>query len=176
MYFAASALDFQLLRVKFKALRAELLVVGDPPRLGSSNRRLKIGSHRRRIRPSLIAAQPLPSPLLSPVNRLQATGTYVKLREMDMMTTDTMESRRGSRSEAQEHSEGALAKAIEKQTAKLPSDVFLWAAGASIIGSLTLKVIGREHNALFVGQWAAPFLLLGIYNKIVKVNGSDRTE
>ena len=39
--------------------------------------------------------------------------------------------------------------------------------------SLTLKIIGRQHTALFVGQWAAPFLLLGIYNKIVKVAGSD---
>ena len=30
--------------------------------------------------------------------------------------------------EAQEHSEGPLAKAIEEQTAKLPSDTFLWLA------------------------------------------------
>ena len=30
--------------------------------------------------------------------------------------------------------------------------------------------------ALFVGQWAAPFLLFGVYNKIVKVEGSDKTE
>ena len=27
--------------------------------------------------------------------------------------------------------------------------------------------------ALFVGQWAAPFLILGIYNKLVKLHGSD---
>jgi len=26
-----------------------------------------------------------------------------------------------------------------------------------------------------VGQWAAPFLLLGIYNKMVKQHGSDST-
>lgn len=69
--------------------------------------------------------------------------------------------------------EGKVAKAIEEQTAKLPSDTFLWAAGASMAISLTLKIIGRKHTALFVGQWAAPFLLLGIYNKIVKVAGSD---
>ena len=28
-------------------------------------------------------------------------------------------------------------------------------------------------NRMFVGQWAAPFLLLGIYNKLVKQHGSD---
>ena len=76
--------------------------------------------------------------------------------------------------EAEQHSEGIVARTIEQQTAKLPSDVFLWAAGASIVGSLTLKMAGKEQDALFVGQWAAPFLLLGIYNKIVKVAGSDR--
>ena len=72
-----------------------------------------------------------------------------------------------------EHAEGAVARTIEQQTAKLPSDLFLWAAGASIIGSLCLQFSGRQHDALFVGQWAPTFLLLGLYNKIVKVAGSD---
>jgi hypothetical protein len=72
-----------------------------------------------------------------------------------------------------ERKEGPLAKAIESQTAKLPSDVFLWAAIGSMTASLTLKLLGKNHTALFVGQWAAPFLLLGVYNKIVKVEGHD---
>jgi len=33
--------------------------------------------------------------------------------------------------------------------------------------------MGRERDAVFVGQWAPTFLLLGVYNKIVKVAGSD---
>ncbi len=77
-------------------------------------------------------------------------------------------------SEAQSHSEGGLAYSIEEQTAKIPSDVFLWAATGSIVGSLALKMSGKDHEALFVGQWAPTFLLLGLYNKIVKVAGSDR--
>lgn len=77
--------------------------------------------------------------------------------------------------ENQEHSEGKVARAIEEQTAKLPSDLFLWAALASMGVSLTLKCLGKRHNALFVGQWAAPFLLLGVYNKLVKTEGHDRT-
>jgi hypothetical protein len=72
-----------------------------------------------------------------------------------------------------EHSEGKVATAIEEQTAKLPSDIFLWASIASMGASLTLKLIGHKHTALFVGQWAAPFLLLGIYNKLVKLEGHD---
>lgn len=79
-----------------------------------------------------------------------------------------------STSEAEKHSEGPIAKSIEEYTAQLPSDTFLFAAGASIVGSMVLKFCGRPHDALFVGQWVAPFLLLGVYNKIVKVAGSDR--
>jgi hypothetical protein len=72
-----------------------------------------------------------------------------------------------------ERKEGPVARAIESQTAKLPSDTFLWAAVGSMAASLTLKLLGKNHTALFVGQWAAPFLLFGVYNKLVKVEGHD---
>lgn len=72
-----------------------------------------------------------------------------------------------------EHTEGPVARAIEQQTAKLPSDTFLWLAGGSIAASLTLKFMGRDRDAVFVGQWAPTFLILGLYNKLVKVAGSD---
>ena len=75
-----------------------------------------------------------------------------------------------------EQREGSVAKAIETQTAKLPSDVFLWAAMGSIATSLTLGAMGQKHGSLFVGQWAPTFLILGLYNKLVKQLGSDRTE
>lgn len=69
--------------------------------------------------------------------------------------------------------EGKLTKEIESLSAKVPSVVYLTAALASMAGSLTLKLMGRKSSALFIGQWAAPFLLLGIYNKIVKTEGHD---
>jgi hypothetical protein len=72
-----------------------------------------------------------------------------------------------------EHKEGQVASAIEEQTAKIPSDVFLWAALGSMAISLTLKLARQQHTSLFVGQWAAPFLLLGIYNKLVKQQGHE---
>ena len=77
------------------------------------------------------------------------------------------------RSGRAEHVEGPVARTIEEQTAKLPSDLFLWAAGASIIGSLALQFSGRRNESLFVGQWAPTVLILGLYNKLVKVAGSD---
>ena len=81
----------------------------------------------------------------------------------------------GASAEAQVHSEGTVARAIEEQTARLPSDTFLWAAVTAMGISLAMQLTGKKHAGLFVGQWAAPFLLFGVYNKLVKVSGSDRT-
>ena len=72
-----------------------------------------------------------------------------------------------------DHKEGEVARKIEEQTAKLPSDVFLWTAIGAMAVSLTLQLMGKKKLSLFVGQWPAPFLLFGIYNKIVKVEGHD---
>jgi hypothetical protein len=69
--------------------------------------------------------------------------------------------------------EGKIATAIERRTAKLPSDTFLWAAGGAILASLVLKSIKRDSDANFVGHWVPAFLLLGIYNKLVKLHGTD---
>jgi len=70
--------------------------------------------------------------------------------------------------------EGRIATSIERQTAQhIPSDTFLWAAGAAIVTSLVLKTQKRETDALFVGQWVPTLLLLGVYNKMVKLLGSD---
>jgi len=63
--------------------------------------------------------------------------------------------------------------AIESQTSKLPSTAYLGMALGSIAASATLKAIGRNEWALFVGQWAPTFLILGMYNKLVKQLGSD---
>ena len=93
--------------------------------------------------------------------------------------------------EGRSQREGRVARAIESQTAKLPSDIFMWAAGVAMIGSLAFQLIGprprrvglfgmgrriegRAPLASFVGQWVPTLLIFGLYNKIVKVGGSDR--
>ena len=84
---------------------------------------------------------------------------------MDTMTTGSL---------ASEHREGKVARQIEQQTAKLPSDTFLWAAVSAMAGSAALQIAGRQHLSLFLGQWVPTLLLFGVYNKIVKELGSDR--
>lgn len=73
-----------------------------------------------------------------------------------------------------ERTEGGVAKAIEKHTSKMPSDWFLTAALATIGVSLAMQLSGNKHKSLFLGEWVPTILLLGVYNKIVKVSGSDR--
>jgi hypothetical protein len=73
----------------------------------------------------------------------------------------------------EEHREGSVARSIEQQTAKLPSDAFLWAAAGSIVGSLVFMAMGDGKKSTFVGQWAPTLLILGLYNKMVKLHGSE---
>lgn len=89
---------------------------------------------------------------------------------MDYRDIASTEPRAGARTE---HREGPVARSIEQQTAKLPSDLFLWAALASIATSLIFQFSGDERKANFVGHWAPTFLTLGIYNKLVKLHGSE---
>lgn len=74
------------------------------------------------------------------------------------------------------HKEGRVTRKIENQTAKIPSDYFLWAALGSMAVSAALQCSKSKHISLFVGQWAPSFLLLGIYNKLVKQLGHDQSD
>lgn len=71
------------------------------------------------------------------------------------------------------HREGTVARSIEQQTAKIPSDIFLWAALGSIGASLGLGLAGRGKAANLIGQWVPTILIFGLYNKLVKLEGSD---
>ena len=74
-----------------------------------------------------------------------------------------------------EAQEDQVTAAIEQVTSKIPSSAYLGMALASMAVSIGFKAAGKSDNALFVGQWAAPFLILGLYNKMVKQHGSDST-
>ena len=73
--------------------------------------------------------------------------------------------------------EGTLTKKVEKVTARIPSIAFLGLAAGSMAFSVGLAFAREKKGwANFVGLWVPSFLLLGIYNKIVKTEGSDKRE
>jgi hypothetical protein len=57
--------------------------------------------------------------------------------------------------------EDQITSFLEKQSAQAPSSSWLGAAVGSMIASLALKAAGKDHAALFVRQWAAPFFSSG---------------
>jgi hypothetical protein len=80
----------------------------------------------------------------------------------------------GRQGAAREHEEGPVARQIEQQTAKLPSDIFLWSALGCMGVSLIMQAAGAKQRGNFIGQWAPTLLILGLYNKVVKVAGHDQ--
>jgi len=84
--------------------------------------------------------------------------------------------------------EGRTTRAIEKQTSRAPSGVYLALAIGSMVASAAIMLTDRarrggrwmggrwmmrdgRHTGLanFVGQWAPTLLVMGLYNKIVKL-------
>jgi hypothetical protein len=72
-----------------------------------------------------------------------------------------------------EKEEGTITKAVEQYTSAVPSGVYLSLALGSIGLAALLKITGRDKGAQFVGHWVPTILILGLYNKLVKVAGSD---
>lgn len=70
-----------------------------------------------------------------------------------------------------QHAEGTLTRVIEQQTAKVPSDVFLFVALSAMGASLTLELMGKTRASRFIGMWPPSLLIMGLYNKLVKLNG-----
>ncbi|HEX7119885.1 MAG TPA: hypothetical protein VF212_13925 [Longimicrobiales bacterium] len=70
-----------------------------------------------------------------------------------------------------EHAEGGFGRLLEQQAAKIPSQTFLFLALGSMGASLALEVYGNDKLGRFIGMWAAPLLIMGVYNKLVKLLG-----
>lgn len=86
----------------------------------------------------------------------------------------TVNSKNKSSSKNQQYGqEGSMTKAIESQTEKIPSGLFLVGGISAAAGSLILKSCGMHKTANFVAQWTPTVLILGLYNKLVKVEGSE---
>ncbi len=53
--------------------------------------------------------------------------------------------------------------------------VLMACAGASLVTSLIFKARGEDNNALFVGQWVAPFLLIALWTQVVREDIAPKT-
>ncbi|HZI05449.1 MAG TPA: hypothetical protein VEZ71_15565 [Archangium sp.] len=72
-----------------------------------------------------------------------------------------------------EHTEGSFTRLLEQQTAKIPSDFFLFASLCAMAFSLGAELVQRTRASRFVGMWVGPLLIMGVYNKMVKTFGAQ---
>ncbi|HET9825057.1 MAG TPA: hypothetical protein VFP87_06960 [Chitinophagaceae bacterium] len=72
--------------------------------------------------------------------------------------------------------EGKVARALEEQTSRIPSDIYLWTALGAMAVSLTCFLTGKKHASILFGQWAPSLLIIGLYNKLVKIEGHDEED
>lgn len=71
--------------------------------------------------------------------------------------------------------EGRVTKAVEQYTAKIPSGAWLaLAVGSMLLSAGVAATTNRKSTANFIGLWVPSLLLIGLYNKIVKLEGSER--
>ena len=83
---------------------------------------------------------------------------------------DNLSLKKTFKEESPDQMENTLTKRVEAQTAKVPSIGYLGLAIGSMVLSIGLEVFAeRKEFGNFVGLWAPTFMLLGIYNKIVKL-------
>lgn len=69
--------------------------------------------------------------------------------------------------------EDEFTKTVEKVTAEIPSSAFLAVAVGAMAVSLVFQLTGGGKWGNFIAQWAPTWLVIGVYNKLVKLEGHD---
>jgi len=72
--------------------------------------------------------------------------------------------------------EDEFTKNVEKYTAEIPSSAFLGVAVGAMAVSFLFQVTGQGKWGNFVAQWVPTWLIIGVYNKLVKLEGHDHTD
>jgi hypothetical protein len=71
--------------------------------------------------------------------------------------------------------EGEVTKTLEGITSRIPSLAYLGLAVGSMAASAALALFTKKKTiANFIGLWVPSIMLVGVYNKLVKLEGSDR--
>ncbi len=66
--------------------------------------------------------------------------------------------------------EDKVTRAIENQTAKIPSVGYLGLAfGAMALSAVTTIFFNKKPLGNFIGLWVPSILIMGLYNKVVKI-------
>ena len=87
-----------------------------------------------------------------------------------------MEGQTEWRTDRSNQTEDQLSKTLEKYTAAIPSSGYLAVAVGAMAASLALQLVGQGKWGNFIAQWVPTWLVIGLYNKIVKLEGHDHAD
>ena len=76
----------------------------------------------------------------------------------------------------QSKTEDSFTKTVEDYTAEIPSSAYLGIALDSMALSLVCQATGQGKWGNFIAQWVPTWLIIGVYNKLVKLEGHDHTD
>ena len=77
-------------------------------------------------------------------------------------------------SDRPDKTEDQFTKTIEEYTAAIPSSTYLAVAIGAMALSLMCQVAGQGKWGNFIAQWVPTWLIIGVYNKLVKLEGHDQ--
>ena len=69
--------------------------------------------------------------------------------------------------------EDSFTKSVEEYTSEIPSSAFLGIAVGAMAVSLVCQLTGEGKWGNFLAQWVPTWLVIGVYNKLVKLEGHD---
>jgi hypothetical protein len=72
--------------------------------------------------------------------------------------------------------EDEVTKFIERYTANIPSSMLLGIAVGAMGLALVSQLSGRGKWGNFIAQWVPTIIMMGVYNKLVKVAGHDEED
>ena len=72
--------------------------------------------------------------------------------------------------------EDEFTKEIEEYTGSIPSSAYLGIAVAAMGVSLLCQVTGQGKWGNFIAQWVPTWLIIGLYNKLIKLEGHDQAD
>jgi hypothetical protein len=67
-------------------------------------------------------------------------------------------------------------KSVKEYAASMPSAAYLGVAAGAMILSLVCELTGRNKWGNFIAQWVPVCLIIGVYNKLVKLEAHDQAE
>ena len=70
--------------------------------------------------------------------------------------------------------EDRFTKTVEEYTGAVPSSAYLGIAVAAMAASLAFQLAGQGKWGNFIAQWVPTWLIIGLYNKMVKLEGHDQ--